>query len=140
MDGFMAQKTENVQKKISLGKKTPTTRPLVSVLLFTFGLLWLVALIDYVPKRPGSFAKTHSSRCHTGAKDKNSSSPGSFHYSLPYPPQRRAQFESYFAASPAALVPSPAHCYSSYGRFPISGYIASHSRGASLCIIFFRFE
>ncbi len=51
MGGFMAQKIENVQKKISLGKKTPTTRPLVSVLLFTFGLLWLVALIDYVPRQ-----------------------------------------------------------------------------------------
>lgn len=51
MRGFMAQKIENVQKKVSLGKKTPTTRPLVSVLLFTFGLLWLVALIDYVPRQ-----------------------------------------------------------------------------------------
>lgn len=45
----MAQKIENVQKKISLGRKTPTTHPVISVFLFTFGLLWLVALLDYVP-------------------------------------------------------------------------------------------
>lgn len=47
----MAQKIENIQKKISLGKKTPTTKPLVAILLFTFGVLWLVALIDYVPRQ-----------------------------------------------------------------------------------------
>lgn len=47
----MAQKVENIQKKINLGQKTPTTKPLASILLFTFGVLWLVALIDYVPRQ-----------------------------------------------------------------------------------------